>query len=151
VARLKPSTDLYVMAAYRFSVEPMGGSNCSVVFEFLSQGYGVETYLRLGWMERVRDKYDWSHYDTILDEVERHGPQWFPMLLAGSGYGLPARLYESTNNVGVKCLEHGLLPDTERIFHPFQADYASNSIAEFGNYYGRRKSLLVIRLGPSGD
>jgi hypothetical protein len=112
---------------------------------------GVETYVRWGWVERHPGAYDWSYYDAILDEIEKHGLQWFPMLLAGSGYALPAWLYESTNNVGFKCLEHGLTHDTQTIFLPFQAEYASRFIAEFGRHYGARKSLLGIRLGPSGD
>lgn len=112
---------------------------------------GVETYVRWGWVERTRGVYDWSYYDTILNEIEQHGLQWFPMLLAGSGYALPAWLYDSTNNIGFKCLEHGIAHDTQTIFHPFQTEYASRFIAEFGKHYGRRKSLLGIRLGPSGD
>ena len=112
---------------------------------------GVETYVRWGWVERSRGKYDWSYYDAILDEVERHGLKWFPMLLAGSGYALPEWLYDSTNNVGFKCLEHGLTHDTQTIFQPFQREYASRFIAEFGKHYRDRKSLLGIRLGPSGD
>lgn len=112
---------------------------------------GVETYVRWGWVERKPGVYDWRYYDAILNEIERHGLQWFPMLLAGSGYALPAWLYESTNNVGFKCLEHGIVHDTQSIFHPFQTEYASRFIAEFGKHYGDRKSLLGIRLGPSGD
>jgi hypothetical protein len=112
---------------------------------------GVETYVRWGMVERQPGTYDWSYYDAILDEIEKHGLQWFPMLLAGSGYALPAWLYESTNNIGFKCLEHGLTHDTQTIFHPFQTDYASRFITEFGKRYGNRKSLLGIRLGPSGD
>ena len=112
---------------------------------------GVETYVRWGWVERTPGKYDWSYYDAILDEIEKHGLQWFPMLLAGSGYALPEWLYNSTNNVGFKCLEHGLTHDTQTIFQPFQREYASRFIAEFGRHYSGRKSLLGIRLGPSGD
>ena len=112
---------------------------------------GVETYVRWGWVEREQGKYDWSYYDTILDEIEKHGLRWFPMLLAGSGYALPAWLHDSTNNVGFKCLEHRLTHDTQTIFQPFQAEYASRFIAEFGKHYGERKSLLGIRLGPSGE
>lgn len=112
---------------------------------------GVESYIRWGWVERQRGVYDWSYYDAILDEIEKHGLQWFPMLLAGSGYALPAWLYDSTNNIGFKCLEHGIAHDTQTIFHPFQTEYASRFIAEFGKHYGQRKSLLGIRLGPSGD
>lgn len=112
---------------------------------------GVETYVRWGWVERKPGVYDWSYYDAILNAIEQHGLQWFPMLLAGSGYALPAWLYDSTNNIGFKCLEHGIAHDTQTIFHPFQTEYASHFIAEFGKHYGNRKSLLGIRLGPSGD
>lgn len=112
---------------------------------------GIETYVRWGMAERQPGVYDWSFYDALLEEIEGHGLQWFPMLLAGSGYALPGWLYESTNNVGFKCLEHGITHDTQTIFHPFQAEYASRFIAEFGKRYGGRKSLLGIRLGPSGD
>lgn len=112
---------------------------------------GVETYVRWGWVERQQGRYDWGYYDAILDEVEKHGLQWFPMLLAGSGYAIPPWLHDSTNNVGFQCLEHGINHDTQTIFQPFQTEYASRFIAEFGRHYGSRKSLLGIRLGPSGD
>ncbi|MCC6344376.1 MAG: family 14 glycosylhydrolase [Bryobacterales bacterium] len=111
----------------------------------------VETYVRWGYVERRRGVYDWSFYDAILGEIERNGLEWFPMLLAGSGYALPAWLHDSKDNYGFKCLEHGVVHDTQSIFQPFQAEYASRFIAEFGKHYGNRKSLLGIRLGPSGD
>lgn len=112
---------------------------------------GVETYVRWGYVERQRGVYDWTFYDAILEEIEKHGLQWFPMLLAGSGYALPAWLHDGPDNYGFKCLEHGVVHDTQSIFHPFQTEYASKFIAEFANRYGNRKSLLGIRLGPSGD
>lgn len=112
---------------------------------------GVETYVRWGYVERVRGTYDWSFYDAILNEIEKHGLQWFPMLLAGSGYALPAWLHDGPDSYGFQCLEHGIVHDTQSIFHPFQTEYASKFIAAFGQRYGNRKSLLGIRLGPSGD
>ncbi len=112
---------------------------------------GVETYVRWGYVERKRGEYDWSYYDAILAEVEKHGLKWFPMLLAGSGYALPAWLHGSADDRGFKCLEHGIVHDTQTIFHPFQTEYASKFIAEFGKRYGKKPSLLGIRLGPSGD
>jgi len=112
---------------------------------------GVESYVRWGWVERTRGAYDWSYYDALLDEIENQGLQWFPMLLAGSGYALPDWLHDSKDNVGFKCLEHGIVHDTQSIFYPFQAEYAHRFIAEFGKHYRGRKSLLGIRLGPSGD
>jgi hypothetical protein len=111
----------------------------------------VESYIRWGLAERKQGVYDWSYYDALLTEIERHGLQWFPMLLAGSGYALPAWLHDSTNNVGFKCLEHGITHDTQSIFYPYQTEYAHRFIEEFGKHYGGRSSLLGIRLGPSGD
>ncbi|MBL8240987.1 MAG: beta-galactosidase [Bryobacterales bacterium] len=112
---------------------------------------GVETYVRWGYVERQRGVYDWTFYDAILNEIEKHGLQWFPMLLAGSGYALPAWLHDGPESFGFQCLEHGVVHDTQSIFHPFQTEYASKFIAAFGERYRNRKSLLGIRLGPSGD
>lgn len=112
---------------------------------------GIETYVRWGWVETKRGVYDWSFYDAIANEIEKHGMRWFPMLLAGSGYALPDWLYESKDKFGFVCLEHGITHDTQSIFHPYQTEYASRFIREFGARYGNRKMLLGIRLGPSGD
>lgn len=112
---------------------------------------GVETFLRWGWVEQQRGRFDWRYFDRVLEEIERHGMKWSPMLLAGSGYAVPAWLHDSADNVGFKCLEHGIVHDTQSIFHPFQADYARRFLTEFGKHYRSRDSLLAIRLGPSGD
>ena len=108
---------------------------------------GVETYVRWGYVERTRGVYNWSYYDAILDEIEKHGLQWFPMLLAGSGYALPAWLHDSSDNIGFQCLEHGIKHDTQTIFHPFQTEYASRFIAEFGAHYRQRKSSSASGFG----
>ncbi|MCX6624738.1 MAG: beta-galactosidase, partial [Acidobacteria bacterium] len=113
---------------------------------------GVESYVRWGWIEHTQGEWDWAYYDAIFDEVERAGMQRFPMLPAGSGYALPAWLYDNPQkNFGFRCLEHGVMHDTQSIFFPEQTAYASDFIARFGQRYGGRKGLLGIRLGPSGD
>jgi hypothetical protein len=112
---------------------------------------GIENFVRWGFAERRRGVYDWSFYDAIAAEIEKHGLQWFPMLLAGSGYALPDWMYRSKDDFGFVCLEHGLTNDTQSIFHPFQTEYARRFIHEFGKHYSGRGGLLGIRLGPSGD
>ncbi len=112
---------------------------------------GIESFVRWGFAERQRGVYDWSFYDAIAAEIERHGLKWFPMLLAGSGYALPDWMYRSKDDFGFVCLEHGSRNDTQSIFHPFQTEYAERFIQEFGKHYGSRVVLLGIRLGPSGD
>src|SRR5262249_41221465 len=44
----------------------------------------VEIYVRWGYVERERGKYDWSYYDAVVKAIEDQGLGWFPMLLAGS-------------------------------------------------------------------
>jgi hypothetical protein len=112
---------------------------------------GIESFVRWGFAERQRGVYDWSFYDAIAAEIQKHGLKWFPMLLAGSGYALPDWMYRSKDDFGFVCLEHGLRNDTQSIFHPFQTEYAHRFIQEFGKHYGDRGVLLGIRLGPSGD
>lgn len=111
---------------------------------------GVETYVRWGWVERERGKYDWGYYDAILDEIEKHGLQWFPMLLAGSGYALPAWLYESTNNIGFKCLEHGIAHDTQTIFHPFQVRMQAGSSPSSAGGMGTVRRCWAFGWGRAG-
>lgn len=112
---------------------------------------GVEMFVRWGFVETRPGHFDWSYFDAAVAEIQKHGLKWFPMLLAGSGYALPAWFHDSTNNFGFKCLEHGIVHDTQSIFHPHQREYAQRFIAEFGKHYGQCQSLLGIRLGPSGD
>ncbi|MCC6588490.1 MAG: beta-galactosidase [Bryobacterales bacterium] len=112
---------------------------------------GVESYVKWGLIEREPGVFDWSFYDSVVDELERHGVKWFPMLVVGSGYALPKWFFDSKDNVRFKCLEHGLEDDTQSIFYPAQAKYAQRFLIEFGKHYGNRKGLLGIRLGPSGD
>lgn len=112
---------------------------------------GVESYVKWGLVERTPGVFDWSFYDSLVAELEKFDVKWFPMLVVGSGYALPKWFWESPENVRFRCQEHGLEDDTQSIFNPAQAKYASRFIHEFGKHYGNRKALLGIRLGPSGD
>ena len=62
--------------------------------------------------------------------------------------GLAARLKD---NVGFKCLEHGIVHDTQSIFYPIQAN-AHRFIAEFGRLAVPWAQIAPGHpLGPSGD
>jgi hypothetical protein len=112
---------------------------------------GVESYVKWGLVESTPGVFDWSFYDSVVDELEKAGLKWFPMLVVGSGYALPKWFWESQDNVRFKCLEHGMEDDTQSIFFPAQEKYAKRFLAEFGKHYANRKGLLGVRLGPSGD
>ena len=112
---------------------------------------GIESYVKWDFVERAPGVFDWSFYDAVVDEVERHGMQWFPLLIVGSAYTLPAWYHDSPDNIGFECLEHGLRNDIQSIFAGTQDRYVRRFLAEFGKHYGGRKALLGIRLGPSGN
>jgi hypothetical protein len=112
---------------------------------------GIESYVKWSLVEKTPGVFDWSFYDSVVDELEKFDVKWFPMLVAGAGYSLPKWFWESKDNVRFKCLEHGLEDDTQSIFYPEQAKYARRYLTEFGKHYGGRKALLGVRLGPSGN
>lgn len=112
---------------------------------------GVESYVKWNFVERAAGVFDWSFYDAINDELDRHGLGWFPLLIAGSAYALPSWFHDSEDNAGFMCLEHGMRNDIQSIFCGLQDKYVKRFLAEFGRHYGRRKTLLGVRLGPSGN
>jgi len=112
---------------------------------------GIESYVKWDFVERSPGVFDWSFYDAVVAEIERHGLQWFPLLIVGSAYTLPEWYYRSKENVGFQCLEHGLRNDIQSIFCDNQVKYVRRFLAEFGKHYGGRKVLLGVRLGPSGN
>ncbi len=112
---------------------------------------GIESYVKWNFVERTPGVFDWSYYDAIVAEVEKHGMKWFPLLIVGSAYALPDWFYESGENVPFVCLEHGKAIEIPTIFAGTQDKYVKRFLTEFGKHYGDSRSLLGIRLGPSGN
>lgn len=112
---------------------------------------GIESYVKWDFVERSPGVFDWSYYDAVVAEIERHGLGWFPLLIVGSAYTLPEWFYRSPENRGFVCLEHRVRNDIQTIFCNHQGPYVRRFLEEFGKHYGGRKVLLGIRLGPSGN
>jgi hypothetical protein len=112
---------------------------------------GVESYVQWNYVERQPGVYDWSHYDQFVDEIQKNGLKWFPLLIVGSAYALPDWFHDSKENVGFECLEHHMGIDVQSIFCHFQDKYVQRFLREFGQHYGDSKALLGLRLGPSGN
>ena len=112
---------------------------------------GVESYVKWGFVERSPGVYDWSFYDAVVDEMERHGLRWFPLLIVGSAYALPDWIHQSKELDGYVCLEHGVQIDIPTIFNDKQVKYVRRFLSEFGKHYSNRKGLLGVRLGPSAN
>jgi hypothetical protein len=111
----------------------------------------IESYVKWNFVERRPGVFDWSFYDAVVEECERHGLKWFPLLIAGSAYALPDWYHDSPDNVGFECLEHRRRNDIQSIFAGTQDKYVRRFLAEFGKHYGSRPALMGVRLGPSGN
>ncbi len=112
---------------------------------------GVESYVKWAFVERSPGVFDWSFYDAVVAECQRHGMRWFPLLIVGSAYALPDWFFNSPEHFRYKCLEHGLETDIPTIFHDAQVKYVRRFMQEFGKHYGSSPALLGIRLGPTAN
>ncbi len=112
---------------------------------------GVESYVKWAFVERSPGVFDWSFYDAVIEEMERNGLRWFPLLIVGSAYALPDWIHESKELDGYVCLEHGIQIDIPTIFNDKQVKYVRRFLGEFGKRYSKRKALLGVRLGPSAN
>ena len=112
---------------------------------------GVESYVKWNFVERSRGQFDWSFYDAIVDEIEKQGLRWFPLLIVGSAYALPEWIHGTGELNGYVCLEHGVEIEIPTIFNDKQVKYVRRFLSEFGKHYGSRKVLLGVRLGPSAN
>jgi len=112
---------------------------------------GVESYVRWDYVEPERGVYDWSHYDAIVNEIQKYGLKWFPLLIVGSAYALPEWYHDSKENVGFECLEHHLGVEVQSIFCHFQDSHVQQFLKEFAKHYGDSPALLGLKLGPSGN
>ncbi len=111
----------------------------------------IESYVKWNFVERSPGVFDWSFYDSVVEELERHGLKWFPLLVVGSAYSLPEWFYNSKDFTGFACLEHNITVEIPTIFNENQSKYVRRFLDEFGKHYGGRPSLLGVRLGPSGN
>lgn len=112
---------------------------------------GIESYVKWNFIETSPGVFDWSYYDGVVAEIEKHGLKWFPLLVVGSAYTLPGWFFESADNRKYVCLEHGIPIEIPTIFAGTQDKYVQRFLKEFGRHYGSRPSLLGVRLGPSAN
>ena len=112
---------------------------------------GIESYVKWNFVELEKGRFDWSYYDAVVAEAQKHGLKWFPLLIVGSAYTLPGWFYASPLNVGFVCLEHQLGNDIQSIFCENQSPFVQGFLRAFGAHYEPTRVLLGVRLGPSGN
>ncbi|MCG3199929.1 MAG: hypothetical protein GHCLOJNM_04457 [bacterium] len=111
----------------------------------------VECFVRWDMLEPREREFDFSHYDQIVEAIRARGLRWFPNLVITSGYSLPSWYYESAENTGLVCLEHGQANDVPSIWNTANRRHVSRVLEAFGKRYEGKGILEAVRLGPSGN
>lgn len=111
---------------------------------------GIESYVKWNAVERNEGVFDWSYYDAIVAELEKHGLKWSPFVISGPAYTLPKWFHESPDFLGYECLEHKQRTDVQTIFSDTWPKYVQSYLKEFGKHYGEGGALLEMNLGISG-
>ncbi len=111
----------------------------------------VECYVRWDLIEPQPGKFDFRHYDLLVDAIRRRGLRWFPNLVITSAYALPSWHFESRENQGMICLEHGEVNQVPSIWNPANRAHVSRVLREFAGHYAPMQVLEAVRLGPSGN
>lgn len=112
----------------------------------------VEGYVSWKRLEPRREgEFDFSFYDAIVNALAEYDLKFFPLLIVGSGYALPEWFIKSPDNIGFKCLEHGIENPIQSIWSPTHRRHVERVLQAFGNHYGPMHVLEAVRLGPSGN
>lgn len=111
----------------------------------------IEAYVRWDFVEPEKGRFDWSHYDAMVEVLQAYDMKWFPLLIVGSAYSLPDWFVESDENIGFVCLEHGIENPIQSIWSPYHAPHVTRFLQAFGKHYEPMGILEGVRLGPSGN
>jgi len=112
----------------------------------------IESYVRWDWLEPEKEgEFDFRLVDALVEKIREYDMKWFPLLIVGSAYALPRWFFESAENVGFVCLEHGLSDPIQSIWSPYHARHVTRVLQAFGRHYEPMNVLEGIRLGPSGN
>lgn len=113
---------------------------------------GIEMYVRWSMLEPKHEGvFDFSYYDKMVAKLQEYDLKWFPLLIIGSEYALPEWFAASEENVGFVCLEHGVGNEIQSIWSPYHPRHVERVLKAFGDHYEPTKTLLGVRLGPSGN
>lgn len=112
----------------------------------------IESYLIWRRIEPEQEGvFDFSFYDAVVNRLKEYGLKWFPLLVVGSAYALPDWFAESDENVGFRCVEHGLENPIQSIWSPHHKRHVTRVLKAIGEHYEPMNVLEGVRLGPSGN
>ncbi|MCC6487656.1 MAG: family 14 glycosylhydrolase [Candidatus Hydrogenedentes bacterium] len=111
----------------------------------------IECFVRWDLLEPRPGEFDFTHYDTLVKAIRRYDLKWYPLLVVTSGYSLPVWYFESAENTGLVCLEHGESCHVPSIWNPANEKHVVRVLQAFAKHYEPSGILEAVRLGPSGN
>lgn len=111
----------------------------------------AECFVRWNLIEPEPGRFDFTHYDTIVEAITARGLKWFPNLVVTSAFALPTWYLESDENAGFQCLEHGDENAVPTIWNAGNLRHVERVLKAFGDHYEPMGVLEAVRLGPSGN
>lgn len=113
---------------------------------------GIEAYVSWKRLEPLAEgQFDFSFYDAVVNKISEYDLKLFPLLIVGSAYALPEWFIKSEENVGMICLEHGVINAVQSICYEPHRRHVTRVLQAFGKHYEPMGVLQGVRLGPSGN
>lgn len=112
----------------------------------------VEQYVHWGTIENAAEgAFDFSHWDSQVEVLHRHGLKWVPFLIAGPAYSLPDWFRGSANHRGAVCLEHRLVSKIQSVFDRSFDRHVVRFLSAFSEHYRDSGVIEALLLGITGD
>lgn len=111
----------------------------------------AECFVRWNLIEPAPGRFDFTHYDTIVEALTARGLKWFPNLVITSAFALPEWYLAENAEGGFKCLEHDEENAVPSIWNRDNLAHVERVLKAFGDHYEPMGVLEAVRLGPSGN
>ncbi|MDD5258628.1 MAG: beta-galactosidase [bacterium] len=115
--------------------------------------YGItslQSYVYWSAIEPVKDSFDFTVYDEVVEKIKAHKLKWVPFIILGPNYSIPEWFSDSSQSVYAKCIEHGQECDIQSIWNPYLMDYVERFIRLIAERYNKNEVIESVLIGISG-
>jgi hypothetical protein len=111
----------------------------------------LQSYVPWSNVEPERGKWDFSLYESLVENIIRHGLKWTPFLILGPRYSIPQWFQDSDESVPATCLEHGAQVGIQSIWNPHLGAHVDDFLGAVRKKFGGKGAIGSILLGISGN
>lgn len=111
----------------------------------------VQSYVTWAEVESEEGHYDFSSYETLVNQLKKHQLNWVPFLILGPHYATPNWFQQSSKNLYATCLEHNQTSKIQSIWNPHLPDAVDHFLQIFADHFKHCQVISSILLGISGN